>query len=193
MARSRILVALAAAAGLAIACDLTTFLPEIPTAAPLFGDEPALPWATLDFQGGLIQGPVGIGQALTIGNLEVRVNDFLRPANDRVLRAEGHPELEPGEEFALVDVSTTCHAEAGEVCNVSEFNFTISNPNRRTYAPELSMFLSGLQGIFEGGELAAGDTRSGYLVFILIQGDSGLELSYSPTPGGFGGGRFTLP
>ena len=186
MTRSRALIALTATvAAAALACDLTSLLPEVPTAAPLFG-QVTPPWATLELGAGLSQGPVGIGQALTVGNVEVRVNDFIRPANDIVLRAEGHPELEPGEEFALVDISTTCRAEAGGSCHVTEFSFALRAGARRTYVPELAMFMSGLRGLFEGGELAAGDTHSGYLVFSIDQDASGLELTYSSAPGGFG-------
>jgi hypothetical protein len=186
MIRSRTLLALTAAvAAAALACDLTSLLPEMSTPAPLFG-QVTPPWGTVEFGAGLSQGPVGIGQSLTVGNVEVRVNDFIRPANDIVLRAEGHSELESGEEFALVDVSTTCRADAGESCLVTEFSFALRGESRRTYAPELSMFMSGLRGLFEGGEIAAGDTRSGYLVFSIDQGAAGLELTYSSAPGGFG-------
>jgi hypothetical protein len=186
MTRSRALLALTAAvAAAALACDLTSLLPEVSTPAPLFG-QVTPPWATMEFGAGLSQGPVGIGQSLTLGNVEVRVNDFIRPANDIVLRAEGHPELEPGEEFAVADISSTCRAEAGGSCHITEFSFALRAAARRTYSPELSMFMWGLRGLFEGGELAAGETRSGYLVFSIDQDESGLELIYSAAPGGFG-------
>jgi hypothetical protein len=127
-----------------------------------------------------------MGQSLTVGNVEVRVNDFMRPADTVVVRADSYPELERTEQFAMVDVSATCRAETGESCTVTELNFSLEGPSGKSYYPEFAMTLPGLNYLFEGGQIASGETSSGDVVFIVDREAGGLTLSCSSFPGGPG-------
>jgi hypothetical protein len=165
------------------ACDVWTLLPPLPTPDPAFGS-PILPVATLpDFGAAWSQGPAGLGQPLTAGSVEVQVNDFVRPADTVVIHADSYPELERTEQFAMVDVSATCRAEAGESCNVTEMNFSLEGSSGKSFYPEFAMTLPGLYYLFEGGQIASGETVSGDLVFVVDREASGLELAYSSFPG----------
>jgi len=169
-----------------VACDASALAPGIPTAAPLFGPAVA-PLATLpDFSGAWSQGPAGIGQSLTVGNVEVRVNEFLRPADTVVIHADSYPELERTEQFAMVDVSATCLAKAGESCTVTELNFSLSGSSGMSFYPEFAMSLPGLNYLFDGGQIPAGETLSGDVVFIVDREAAGLVLIFSSFPGGPG-------
>ena len=168
------------------ACDGSVLAPMIPTAQPLFGPAVA-PLATLpDFPSAWSQGPVGIGQALTVGTVEVRVNELLRPADTVVTHADSYPVLERGEQFAMVDVSATCRAEAGESCTFTELNFQVSDGSGKTFYPEFAMSLAGLRGLFEGGQIPSGETWSGDVVFVVDREASAPVLTYSAFPEGRG-------
>ncbi len=173
-----LLVGLAAAIG----CDASGLWSLLPTPAPVF---PETSFATLPSLSGSWEsvGPAPIGSTLSLGQVDIVVNEVTRPADHIVKRVESYPTLEPGEEFALVDVSVTCRAPAGGSCNVTELNFSLSGASGATFYPEFAMSFTGLRGLFEGGQIPSGDTRSGDLVFILDQRETDLLLSYAPAAG----------
>ena len=103
--------------------------------------------------------------------MDVVVNEVTRPADHIVKRADGYPTLDPGEEFALIDVSVTCRAPAGEGCNVTELNFSLSAASGAKYYPAFAMSFSGLPGLFDGGRIPSGSTWSGDLAFSRSAGD----------------------
>ena len=189
--RFRATFLLSSAVALLVACDVLSGLaPTVPTAEwPEFAPVATLP----DFGGTWSQGPVGFGQPLTVGSVEVQVNEMLRPADTLVIHADSYPSIEPSEQFAMVDVSATCRADAGETCNVTEMNFSLLGDSQKTYYPEFAMTLAGLNGLFDGGQIPSGETWSGDVVFVLDRDAVGLTLRYSSFPGGPGPqGLFTL-
>jgi len=133
-----------------------------------------------------VQGPVGFGHPLTVGAVDVKVNDFLCPADTVVIHAESYPAIEPTEQFAMVDVAAACRAAAGETCNVTESNFSLEDSSHKAYYPEFAMTFDGLNGLFEGGQIAAGETASGDVVFVIDRDAAGLTLIYRDLPGGPG-------
>jgi hypothetical protein len=168
------------------ACDLSTFLPPLPTAEPMFGASLPVVATLPDFGAAWSQGPVGLGRPLTVGAVEVVANDLLRPADTLVIHADSYPAIEPTEQFAMVDVSVTCRAADGESCTVTELNFSLEADAQKTYFPEFAMSLDGLNGLFDGGQIASGETLSGDVVFVVDRDAAGLILRYSSFPGGPG-------
>jgi hypothetical protein len=172
-----------------IGCDASGLWALLPT--PLPTPAAFFPIATLPVSGfaGLFQsvGPAPIGTPLLLGNVEVTASDFIRPADHIVKRADGYPTLDSGEQFALVEVAVACHTPSGESCNVTELNFSMSGASGTTYYPVFTMFLTGLRGLFEGGQIPGGETWSGGLVFVLDSDETDLVLAYGQAPGMVGG------
>jgi hypothetical protein len=166
----------------ALACDLTGLLPPFPTVAPVFPETSFTPFPGLG-DSLMSVGPAPIGTSLSLGNVELRVDDFVWPADDIVKRADGYPSTEAGEQFAVVDVTVTCRAASGESCNVTEFNFKMNGAAGATFYPELTMSFSDLRGLLDTGLVPAGESRSGYVVFILDRAAADLTLIYSPLAG----------
>jgi hypothetical protein len=186
-------ILLAAAVVASLACDMWTFLPPLPTAEPL-GDF-GLPVAPTfpAFGEAWSQGPVGLGQALTVGAVDVAANAFLRPADSLVIHADSYPLAEPTEQYAKVDVSVTCRAPNGESCTVTESNFGLQSDSGKTYFPEFAMSFDGVYGLFEGGQMASGESQSGGVIFVVDRDATGLTLRFSSFPGGPGAqALFTL-
>jgi hypothetical protein len=187
--RTRSLAVLAFCVAGLLACDASGFLPAIPAvpAVPTAEWPSFAPLATMqDFSGAWSQGPVGIGQTLTVGTVEVWVNDFVRPADTYVIHADSYPTLERTEQFAMVDVSATCRAEAGASCTVTELNFSLEGDSGKSFFPEFAMTMPGLSYLFEGGQIASGETVTGDVVFVVDRDATGLDLTYSSFPGGPG-------
>lgn len=92
----------------------------------------------------------------------------------------------PTEQFAMVDVSVACRAAAGESYNVTESNFSLDGEAQKSYYPEFAMSLDGLNGLFDGGQIAPGESLSGDVVFVVDREAAGLTLRYSSFPGGPG-------
>ncbi|HKY83248.1 MAG TPA: DUF4352 domain-containing protein [Anaerolineales bacterium] len=166
----------------AMGCDASGLWSLLPTATPVF---PETYFATLPSLSGSWEsvGPAPIGSTLSLGQVDIVVNEVTRPADHIIKRADSYPALEPGEEFALVDVSVTCRAPAGESCNVTEFNFSLSGASGATFYPEFAMSFSGLRGLFDGEQIPSGEASSGDLVFVLSQGETDLVLSYASAAG----------
>jgi len=168
-----------------IGCDASGLWSLIPT--PAATPYTVFPMATLpvsDF-GAIFEsvGPAPIGSPLRLGNVEVTATGFIWPADHIVKRAEGYPTLDRGEQFALVGVAVACRTPSGESCNVTELNFNMSGASGATYYPVFTMFLTGLRGLFEGGQILGGETWSGDLVFILDREETDLVLTYGGAPG----------
>jgi hypothetical protein len=173
----------------AVACDFTGLLPALPQSEPVVST-PFWTSATLPSLPGEIgpwaQGPASLRQSLTVGNVEVTANDIRWPADRVVLHADAYPVPGPDEQFAMVDVSATCRHDANAACSVSALSFRLSSGSGETYAPVLETSFEGLSGLFEGGQISPGDTRSGSIVFLLNRGAERLTLTYYSSPNGSG-------
>lgn len=129
--------------------------------------------------------PVGPGTEVVAGKLAITVTQVIRPANMWVGNSATYRSLHDGEQYLRVDVSVRCDA-GGETCHVTEFDFGVSGNSNRDYVPEFSNSFSGLDGLFEGGDIPYGRSMSGALVFIIHSDDAGLVLVY-PRMYSFGG------
>lgn len=179
-----------------LACDVTGLLPALPQSEPVISTpfwtdatSPGFPGET----GSWAQGPASLRQPLTVGNVEVTANDIRWPADSVVLRADAHPVPGSDEQFAMVDVSATCLPEAQATCTVTALSFRLTSGAGQTYAPVLETSFQGLSGLFEGGQIPPGETRSGAIVFLLKRDAARLTLIYYSAPGGSGpSASFTL-
>lgn len=118
------------------------------------------------------------------GDLEIQVIGTVRPADEIV--AEGgviNPRPGPGNEMMLVTVSITCRpAEDVETCAfVPVMEFLLVSPIG-VHRPE--WLVVGLPDPLEGGEVQAGETVSGDMVFEVGEQAGGLVLVYSEIFGG---------
>ena len=125
--------------------------------------------------------PTGhIGEEITVGEVAIRVTGVSRAASARVAGVGTYQSLQQGEEYLLVKVLVRC-LSAKEPCHVTEFDFGVRSASGRDTSAEFTSSSSGLQ-VFEGGTIAAGQSMSGSLVFIIRQNDRGFKLYY---PRGF--------
>ena len=120
--------------------------------------------------------PGRVGEEVTVGQVAIRVTGVVRPANARVSRASIYQGLEEGKEYLLVDISVRC-LSAKEPCHLTEFDFGVRSASGQETPAEFASRFSGLQ-LFEGGAIAAGQSMSGSLVFVIDKNDQGLKLYY---------------
>jgi hypothetical protein len=121
--------------------------------------------------------PGHIGEGLIVGNIALYVTRVIRPADGLVGRASSYQSLKDDEEYLLVDISVNCRAE-NESCHLTEFDFGVRSASGRDVPAEFSSSFSGLEGLFEGGEIASGQNMSGSLIFVIHKDDSDLRLYY---------------
>ncbi len=138
----------------------------------------------------LSSGPVGSsldhpappGTVVLAGDLEIRVIDALRPADEMV--AKGgllNPRPGPGNEMMLVTISITCRPEEEDTCTfIPAMDFLLVSPIG-VHRPK--WLVTGLPDPLEGGEVQAGETVSGDMVFEVGKRESGLVLVYAETLG----------
>lgn len=134
--------------------------------------------------GSSLDHPAPPGTVVLAGDLEIQVIGTVRPADDIV--AKGgilNPRPGPGNEMMLVTVSITCRpAEEVETCAfVPVMEFLLVSPIG-VHRPE--WLVVGLPDPLEGGEVQAGETVSGDMVFEVGEQEGGLVLVYSETFGG---------
>lgn len=133
--------------------------------------------------GSSLDHPAPPGTVVLAGDLEIQLVDTVRPADDIV--AKGgllNPRPGPGNEMMLVNVSITCRpAEDVETCAfVPVLEFLLVSPIG-VHRPE--WLVSGLPDPLEGGEVQAGETVSGDMVFEVGKGESRLVLVYAESLG----------
>jgi uncharacterized protein DUF4352 len=121
--------------------------------------------------------PAPVGTELTVGNLGITVTGIVSPADALVGKANRFKVLEKDEEYLVVYIKTRCVSKS-EKCHVTESDFGVHSEAGRDYPAELSVSFSDLKGLFEGGEIPAGQNLGGSLIFIIRQGDHGLTLVY---------------
>ena len=107
----------------------------------------------------------------------ITVTGIVSPADALVGKANRFNVLEKDEEYLVVYIKTRCTSKS-ETCRVSEFDFGVESEAGRDYAAELSGSFSDLKGLFEGGDIPAGQSLGGSLIFIIRKGDGGLTLVY---------------
>ena len=114
---------------------------------------------------------------LTVGDLGITVTGIVSPADALVGKANRFNVLEKDEEYLVVYIKTRCVSKSEE-CRVTESDFGVHSEGGRDYPAELSLSFSDLKGLFEGGEIPAGQNLGGSLIFIIRKGDQGLTLFY---------------
>jgi hypothetical protein len=121
--------------------------------------------------------PASVGEEQTVGNLSVSVRRVVRPANSFVGKGL-YTQPKEDEEYLLVEINVRCTSDS-ESCRATEFDFGVSGNNKRDYVAEFSSsFSDGVEGLFEGGEIEAGQSMSGNIIFIIAKDDSDLILTY---------------
>ena len=135
--------------------------------------------------------PVSLGKEILLNDLGIAVTRVISPA-DSYMGAAALPSVKrDGKEYLVVDIQVRC-VSTGENCRVSEFDFGVETKAGHDYPAELSGTYSALKGVFEGGDIEAGKSMSGSLIFVMDKGESGLTLVY-PRLFAFGGSaKFTL-
>jgi len=128
---------------------------------------------------------VPLNTELTLSNLGITVTGIVSPADALIGKANRFNILEKDEEYLVVYIKTRCVSKS-EKCRVTESDFGVHSEAGRDYPAELSVSFSDLKGLFEGGEIPAGQNLGGSLIFIIRQGDHGLTLIY-PRLFSFGG------
>jgi Domain of unknown function (DUF4352) len=135
--------------------------------------------------------PVAVGQEALLNDLGITVTRVIRPADSYMGKAAFPSVLREGKEYLVVDIKVRC-VSSGEKCRLSEFDFGVETKGGRDYPAELSGNYSDLKGLFEGGDIEAGQSMSGSLIFVIEKAESGLTLVY-PRLFAFGGSaKFTL-
>jgi len=114
---------------------------------------------------------------LTVGTLGITVTGIVSPADALVGKANQFNVLEKDEEYLVVYIKTRCISKS-EKCRVTESDFGVHSEAGRDYPAELSVGFSDLKGLFEGGEIPAGQNLGGSLIFIIRKGEHGLTLVY---------------
>jgi hypothetical protein len=129
--------------------------------------------------------PAPPGKEAIVGNLAITVTRVVRPADSIVENTGGYNSPEQDEHYLLVDIRVRCVSSA-ETCHLTEFDFGVSSSSGRDYTAEFASGFSGLDGLFEGGDIRPGNSLAGSLIFIVHKSDTGLKLIY-PRMYSFGG------
>jgi hypothetical protein len=166
--------------------DATATQSPEPTRPPSSGEEPT---ATRKPSGLTPGDPAPPGSRVTIGDLTMWVGIVRRPA-DQMIEEANWLNADPGagNEYVMIMTHVTCNKNADEVCTISaEFELSVVGSSDVTHSPE--WLISGIDGMFESGNVSGGDTRSGWLIFEVGQGETNLILAYQQF---FGSGRAYL-
>ena len=129
--------------------------------------------------------PGHVGDGFVVGDMALYVTGMIRPAGAQVAGASQFKSLASDEEFLVVEISVSCRS-ANTSCRMVESDFGVRSASGNEYSAEFSTGFSGLNGLFEGGEIAAGQNMSGSVIFAIRKDDRGLVFFY-PRFFGFGG------
>jgi hypothetical protein len=206
VSRVRRLVPLATATSIAvalIACASST--PQVNTPTPV-GAEPSSGAGTPPSQvsaqpegqpsatetpkplGSARSNPAPVGSEVVVDYMATTVTEVISPADNTVRSGNMFNSTpEPGSHYMLIGISVTCTRSADQSCSIFSFEFSVIDTGGVTHSAE--SFLSGVPDLFEDGEFYGGARKSGYLAFIVPDGDNGLILKYSALLG-LGGEAF---
>jgi hypothetical protein len=126
--------------------------------------------------------PVGANVEVVHGSVAISVTRAVHPAN--LMGGSQLTSIKSGQDYLLVDIKVRC-LSTDETCYISETDFAVHGTGGKDYSAELSGFYD-LAGMFEGGGLEPGKSRSGTLIFVVDSNERGLVLSY-PRMFAFGG------
>lgn len=128
--------------------------------------------------------PGHIGDGFVVGDMALYVTGMVRPAGAQVAAASEFRSLASDEEYLVVEISVNCRS-TNTSCRVGETDFGVRSASGNEYSAEFSTGFSGLNGLFQGGEIAPGQNMSGSVIFVIHKNDSGLVFFY-PRFFGFG-------
>lgn len=136
--------------------------------------------------------PVSLGKEAILNHLGITVTRVISPADQYMGKAAWPSVLQEGKQYLVVDIKVRC-LSSKEKCHLTEFDFGVETKSGHSYPAELSgNYSDNLKGVFEGGDIEAGKSVSGPLIFILEKGEKGLTLIY-PRLFSFGSSaKFTL-
>ncbi len=122
--------------------------------------------------------PAPVGSEVTIDDMVIKITEFKSPTNDIVQAGNQFNTMpEAGNIYVFVNVSINCNKGTDATCNIGGYEFSVIDTAGITHDSEI--FLAGVSGLFEPGEFYGGATKSGYLAFVVPEGDNGLILKYS--------------
>ncbi len=139
--------------------------------------EPAPPTETPKPLGSARSNPAPPGFEVSLGEITLVVGEVIRPATEIIMIGNMfNTEPEEGQEYILVEVSTRCDKGSDDTCNISGFEFSLIGSTGVVHDSE--WLISGVDGLYEGGEFFGGATITGYLPFIIGQDEIDLILKY---------------
>jgi hypothetical protein len=122
--------------------------------------------------------PVSVGKEAIVNDLGITVTRVISPADQYMGKAAWPSIRKEGKEYLVVDVKVRC-ISSKEKCHLTEFDFGVETKSGHDYPAELSgLYSDVLQDVFEGGDIEAGKSASGSLIFVLEKGEKGLTLIY---------------
>lgn len=147
----------------------TTEAPEVePTEAPENTQPPV---------GTSRSNPAPPGAEVDVGDLTIVVGEVIRPADEMIKEANSfNSDPEAGDEYILVSVELRCNKGSDEECSYYSIEFNLVGSTGVTREPEI--FIAGLDGMLESGELFGGARTDGWLVFQIGVDETDLVLIY---------------
>ena len=124
--------------------------------------------------------PAPVGSEVIADDMAFVVTGAIRPATDIIMDGNMfNTEPEQGQEYILVDLGVTCMKSIDESCSISPFwNISLIGSEGVKYDAE--SFVTGVDGLLESTEFYGEATVSGYLPFIVNEGETNLILVYEP-------------
>ena len=122
--------------------------------------------------------PAPVGAEVVIDDMAIKITEIVAPANDIVAAGNQFNTVpEAGNIYIFLNLSITCNKSTDATCSILGFEFSVIDSGGITHDSEF--FLAGVSGLFESGEFYGGATKTGYVAFIVPEGDTGLIMKYS--------------
>lgn len=123
--------------------------------------------------------PAMMGSEVSVDDMTFTVLETVRPADDLVAAGNMfNAAPEEGNEYVLVRLRIRCDKGADNTCLTGSFEFSVVDSGGIAHDPNI--FIDGVSGMLEFGEMFGGSTMEGSIVFEVPQGDAGLVLIYEP-------------
>ena len=124
--------------------------------------------------------PAPVGSEVIADDMAFIVTGAIRPATNFIMDGNMfNSEPEPGQEYIMVELSVTCMKSIDESCTISPF-WNISLIGSAGIKYDAESFVAGVDGLLESTEFYGEATVSGYLPFIVNEGETNLILVYEP-------------
>lgn len=120
---------------------------------------------------------VPAGTSVVVSGLAVTVIGATRPADTIVTTGNMfNKKPEPNMEYVMVDVVTSCNKAASDKCVVASSLFSLVGSAGVVHDNEI--FVAGVNGLLESGEMFGGAKKSGKLFFVIGKDEKNLVMIY---------------